>query len=804
MRFIGTVLVVTALALSATGLLASAKSFDELMRLAGQDTLPEVRQAAALALTPQLVTSQMSNDDLHQLAQSGPSAELRSAAARALGERLVQAASGLEQLEALTASGDFPEVREVAGQALSQSFLQSSISLDSLVQIAVTGASPELRAAVIPALTEALINSNRSLSDLSTTANSAATTEYRLAAAQALVSRMSSSPLFNLDQPALLDISAGKPVSLAEQAQGTNTQMRAAAASIFQEQLSQADWNLNTLEALAGDPNKAPELRAAAGAVLSDELLQFNMPLSDLENIAKGTTPELRAAAHPALVQALVGAVGEQAMDLAGLVAYVATAPSEELAEAAAEAVFVLLRSDLVAPDAQSEMEAIANGKSATVESVTLDGSLQAFRVAASDFLAGIYTFYGFIDRLSDPLNQLTAIAGDKTLTREFRAAAGEALVPVYTAQRGRAIQDLATLNGLLDQFTKEAIQGQSSQALDTLTRFRQFLDAERSLLIVTAEVGGEFTVSQLLNDDVNLHVNLIEDALKSGELLTISSEISGIQRDFRTISGGIARAPDVSDAALEQIAAQGATPELRQAASQALAQRFLQDSPGQTMLEQLARTGTSAEFREAAVPALAAAYIAAGTTFDRLYGWALKGETDALRAAAAQAFIHALAGPNSPMKDLESLANGETIALGDLAIDGSKTEVRQAFGQALKKAFVADSQTGSDLLTWAIQGATPELRQAAAGAWAQRTDGAAKLTIDQLISITASGQSEELRQAAAEVLAPHLIGSKLTESDLMALASMHTRAFGSVAGTSAELSQALAEALADRFAHES
>ncbi len=802
MKFIGIVLVVTALAVSATGWLTSAKSFDELMRLAGQDTLPEVRQAAALALTPQLVTSTMSNDDLHQLAQSDPSTELRTAAARALGERLVQAVSSLNSLEALATSGEFPQVRQLAGEALSQRLLQSGLSLDELTQLATQGASPELRSAAVPALTQALAISDRSLKDLLTAANSGTTAEYRLAVAQALVLRLSGSPLFTLDQSVLLDIVGGKAVQLPEQAQGANAQLRAATAAIFREQLSQANWSLDALEQLAGNAKAAPELRAAAGAILANQLLQTNLTLGDLEKIATGSTPELRAAAHETLVQALVGAVGENSISLQDLVGSVANAASEELAEAETEAVFVLLRTALVDPSAQSDVEAVANGKSVQVEGVTLDGTLRAFRIAASNFLTGIYTFFDFLNRLSDPLKELTAIAGDPTLTSEFRIAAAEALVPVYQAQRGRSTQDLATLSALLDQISQAASRGQLSQASDALTKFKQLLNAERSLIIVTAEVGGQFTVDQMLNSDINRYLTQIEQALKNGELITLNSVITSIKGNFNTISRGIAKAPDVSTADLEKIAAQGETEELRQAASQALAQRFLQDPPAQSSLQQLAQQGASAELREASVPALTAAYITDGFDPSRLYQEALQGATDEARLAAARAFIQ-LISTNLSSNQLQSLADGGTVEIGQLRIDGSGIELREAFAQALQKALGAGN-LDTDLLSLAVRGATPELRRAAAEAWAARSDGALKLTIDELIALAVSGQSPELRQAAAEALVQSLVTSKLTESDIMELTSMHTRAFGPIANTSEELSWALSQALANRLAHES
>lgn len=775
-----------------------AKSLDYLLQLAGNDALPEVREAASLALTPALVASNMGNEELRQLALQGASSELRSAAARALGTRLAQAAVDLDQLEALAASGEFFEVRAAASELLGQRLQQSGLSVEALARMAITGSSSELRMAAIPALTPALANSAYLNEELLAAASSGATVEYRLAAAQALVLRLQSSVMFSLDPEALLEMVSGSIVSLPQRMQGGNPQMRVAAAALFEEQLRQADWNLEQLQQLTEDAQVTPELRAAVGAVLSDELLNANLPLEDLQKLATGETPELRRAAIPALIQALVAAVGQRAMSLNTLVDSVARTSSEELAEAEAEAVFVLLRSTLVAPQAQSQVEAIANGQAVRINGLMIDGSLKAFRVAAGNFLAGIYTFFGFLDRLSDPLGELTAIAQNTAFTEEFRAAAARALVPVYLAQRGRATHDLATLNALLDQILQAARQGQIGQALETLARFKALLNAERDLLIVTAEVGGEFTARQLLNDEVNRDVAQLERALQDGSILTLISSINDIHRAFDTIARGITRAPDVATETLEQIASQGATPELRQAASQALADRLWRDPPDVSILMQFASEGASAELRQAAVPALTASLISSGAHLERLYSMALDGVTAEVRLAAAQAIMQSSAMGNLPLETLQALANGQNVEMGSLNVDGSLTELRQAFAHVLQTEFIAHNESDETLETWTTHGATPELRQAAAEVLAERFAQPGGPSIDRLIELSISGTSEELRAGVAKALSRRLIESDLTESDLFQLIAVHTLLLSP--NTSTALSHALALVLADRF----
>lgn len=791
-----------AMMISYTG--ASGKPLDQLVQWADQDALPEVREAAALAVIPALVASEQSDEELRQLALMAASAELKSAAARALGLRWVQVAESLDQLETLAASGEFSEVREAAGEALAQRLLQSHLFLDALASLALTGESPELRGAALPALTIALTQSEHSIEDLLSLAHSGATAEYRLASAQALVLRLESSPFFALNSQALIEIVGGQGVTLPEEAQGANAQLRQAAGAGFQDLLAQVNWSLTALKELAGNTKSSPELRAAAGAVLSQQLLQANLSLEDLTEIATGKTPELRKAAESALIQSLVGAIGRGELSIAMLVSSVASATSEELAEAEAEAAFVLLRSTLVAPQTQSQIEEIANGQPVQIRSLTIDGSLKAFRVTASNFLAGIYTFYGFLNRLSDPLGELTAIAKNPSFTEEYRAAAARALAQVYQAQRGRASKDLATLSALLNQMKQETLQGRISQALETLSRLQSILDAERSLLIVTAEVGGEFTTSQLLNHTVNEQISEIEQSVKTGDFPSMLSSINTIQRALDTIERGIARAPDVDTSTLEQIAVQGATPEVRQAAGQALSQRFLGDSPGVGRLQQLAEDGASLELRQAAISALAATWVSNGADPEMLYRTALEGTTDEVRLAAAQALLSSSLMRDLPLAKLQAMSNGETIEIGDLSMNGEETALRQAFASALQAELITHREPEETLQVWAVQGTTPELRQAASGALARAyatPDGA---TIDRLIQLSATGASEELRIGVAQALRERLIASTLTESDLFALAAQHTLAFGSITNTSAALSQALAQALADRLAQDS
>ena len=86
---------------------AFGRSVDELMRLASEDSFPEVREAAALALIDIWTSSDDSDESLRQLALNNPSPEIQQAAARALGNRLSTMASETE-LIGLIRNGDKP------------------------------------------------------------------------------------------------------------------------------------------------------------------------------------------------------------------------------------------------------------------------------------------------------------------------------------------------------------------------------------------------------------------------------------------------------------------------------------------------------------------------------------------------------------------------------------------------------------------------------------------------------------------------------------------------------------------------
>jgi len=740
---------------------AGATSLDDLLSLASDDALPEVRQAAGFALSIVLINAGWTQDQLRALALEGESAEVRSAAARALGALRVGGAQGADLIDLLQ-TAEFIEERQVIAQALAMEWLGANLPLETLTQWALSAEPAEARAAVAPALAQALSDSALSAARLLDGATSGTTAEFQQAAARGLILRLQGSSLYALTPDELFELGSGQSLTLTGSITGLNPQLRAAAAVALQRRWQSDPPSVQSLQRIAGDPSASLELRTAAGAVLSERLLSANLSLEQLEAMAAGATEQLRAATVDALVQALVGAVGRLELSAAQLIESVAGAQSVESGVARAQAAFVLLRTALATVEGQVALEAIVNGEATVVSGFSIDGSLEAFRRGAVDFLTGIYTFFGFIDRFEDPLQQLMDLAANDSLTREFRAAAAGALVEVFRADRGRALQALSQFEALLQALLQRLATLDIASAFASLGQLRATLESERSNLITTAEVAGDFTVAQQLNESFNRALATIESALRGGRLTTARSEITGLQRQLQGIESSIQGAPEVTIEFLEQVALTGQTPELRQAASAALSERLSGAGFTVEALIELAGRAGSLQLQQAAVAALAFALVASA---DELYRQAIEGGTSALRAAAAEALLGALQGDLGD-EAIQSLADARAISVGALLLDGAQMPLQRAAAQALLDHF-----------------ADPAL-----------------FSLDALFEQATSAPTQALQESAAQALAKRLIASSASQADLFELISERTLLFGQRPGTSAALSGALAQALADRL----
>ncbi len=741
-----------------------SQSIDELLRLAREDSLPEVREAASLALGELWVNSEQTNDQLEKMALEDVSMEVRSAAANALGVRLAQATDDQDTLLNLVLMENFPEVQNQAARTLSERLLfDETQTIESLIELASGNEDERVQNAIIPALSDRLANASLSLAALSEQIISSDTAAQKAAFAQALITRLKNSSIYTLEDDALFDLVNGVDVSVNGAVVGENDALKNAFGQLYQIQLQQSRLRLNGIIRLADDPDEAVDVRKAAGAVLAERFLNANLSLNELEDLARGQTPELRGAVNDALIQAIVGALGRLELQLNELAASVAVSETLELARARAEGVFVLLRTTLIRLDAQADLEALANGETITVNGLILDGSVEAYRLAASDFLTGIYSFFGLIDRFENPLTDLTALAEDSSLTHEFRTAAANALVIIYQAEQVRSQQTVDTLFGLLDAFDQNLSAGELESAIESLNQFSSLLDAQRETIILTSEAGGDFTARQTLNNEVNRSITTIEQAIENASLITIRSELALVRRNLRSVEQNIEQAPDIGDDQLLQIIRSGATSEIQQAASQALSQRWVRHPlPLDSLI------GFSIDriewVRQAAVAALTDVLKAENMSLDQLYRQALRGETFELRLANAQALL-----PQFDEVDLEqtqTLASGGFVELEAFLLEANPVQVQQAASQVLRGVFLDENS----------------------------------FSLDDLINFSVDGENLLLQQSAASALSQRWIESTLSEGELFVIASERTLLFGSRPGSSEALSHALSLALANRF----
>lgn len=752
---------VAALVLSPTSF---AKSVDELLRLAREDSLPEIRKAASLALTELWISDDQTNEQLEQIASEDVSLEVRSAAARTLGVRLAEAAPDQDVLLNLILTESFPEVQEEAANILSQRLLvDENQSLGSLTELASTSDNPRLQNAITPALARLLTDSPLSLEILASQINNGESLALQSASAQALIERLENSPIYTLEDDALFALVEGLDAQASGTIAGENAALQNAFGQLLQGIYEQSDLNLDQLIQLAGNPSEAEDVRKASAAVLSEKLLNANLPLDELEALARGRTPEIRNAVEAALTQAIVAALGRLELRLNELAASVADAGTPELAKARAEGVFVLLRTTLIRLEVQADLEALANGDTIEVNGITLDGSLEAYRLAASEFLTGIYSFFGLIDRFENPLNDLTVIAEDTSLAPEFRLAAANTLLVIYQAEQDRSLQTIENLFELLDQFDGNLSAGEIESATDSLTSFKALLDEERDTLILTSEAGGDFTTRQTLNNDVNRSITTIERALQNAQLLTIRSELALVRRNLRSVEQSINEAPSITDEQLIEMIEEGATLEIQQAASQALSQRWTRHPLALETLIDFA-TDSVELIRQAAVAALTDVLQTEMPSLDQLYQQALDGESFELRLAHAQALLPQLS--DFDLEQAETLARGGSVDLTPFVIEGNSVQIQEAAAQSLIRVFSDESA----------------------------------FSIDDLLNLSVDGDNVLLQHSAASVLSQRWIDSDLSEGDLFVIASDRTLLFGPRPGSSEALSHALARALAHRL----
>ena len=549
------------------------------------------------------------------------------------------------------------------------------------------------------------------------------------------------------------------------------------------------------------DPTNSVQLRQAAASVLGRRLLRARRSLEALTELAgQGATPEVQQAAVNALEQALVFAVGRGDLSLQALVDSLSSSDSDALNQARANAAFTLLRPNLIFVTDQPLLEALIRGQTATIGGVAVNGQNRFLRQATTDFLAGLFLQFGAVNRFEDPLSDLLAVAGDPLTEEGFRQAAGVALVKFLSSQRQKALDAIKQITRLLDRIVIQGRRGQSEDALALLEQVRQGIDANSALINTTAEAAGELGAAQRIRS-IKDELAQFPEAIRqrnNSQLRDINTFVSG---QFSQIQVSLAGAPDTDDETLIALAGEGATAELRQAAAMVLSGRMVAAlAQGETDLDALlalAQTGGSRELQGAAEDALTRALQGSDLADEDLLALALEGQTVALQAAGARAWV---ARQDQGIDQITALANGAGLLLGQLVIQADSFEFQQALAQLLQARWEQEG-VSVDLLLETIENSGNEaVRQTAAVLLARRFEEEGK-TQQELIELSAFAPNEFVRQAASDALVQRLIFQQLSEPVLFNLVSQFTLA-GVNPSSSQELVQALIAALADRFLH--
>ncbi len=425
-----------------------------------------------------------------------------------------------------------------------------------------------------------------------------------------------------------------------------------------------------------------PEVRRAAAQALAALWVDADVPTPELERLAReGATPELRGAAAQALAARTVTADLTRA-------ALIALAGEGEFAPVRTRAGALLSQLWLAEPPAVDALERTAR-----------DGVTEALRVAAVDALAQVWAN----GPLSTETLLETANEGETPALR--RAAAGAAVLRLDGFLAGL---DTGTLRGVAggSPFELERVVGRENAELQAAAA------GALAPSLRAAETGIE-TLEALAGDPS------VSPALRA---------VAGEALGQRLLSARRSRA------ALEAQAADGATPELRGAAVNALVQKLVEAvGAGELDVQALA---------DALAPE----------------------ESDALNRARAEAIL-TLLRPNliflTDQPLLEGILRGEQVTVGGVRLDGANPQLRGAaadFLAGLFRQFGAVNRFESpveELLALAGDGAlTPEFRDAAGRALvkflgAQRDAalevlGELKDGLDRLVIQGRRGQTEE------------------------------------------------------------
>jgi len=620
----------------------------------------------------------------------------------------------------------------LAALLLSQVALGGSFAVERLVKLASTDGLPEVRAAAAMGLASLWVTSTISDGELKDTATNGATPELRQAAAEAFAARTVTE---KLDLKALKALAADSELDA----------VRKLASQRLSQKLLAAKLSVDALRSLA-ESGTTVELREAAVAALTQALLATNASLDTLLTLANdGQTNELRQAASAALASALQADLVP--LDAAALepltlgkpftVTRAAVPDAPELRQAASAQLLARFSEKSVSLD--------------TVQAVASDpaNSVELRRVAAQALGQRLL-------RARQPLEALQALA-EAGPTTEVQGAAVEALVQALVTAVGAGTLSLQDLVNSLSSEDSDALNAARARAVFTLLRPNLIFLTDQPLL--EAVVGGQTaTIGGVDIDGSNAFlrasavdflaglflqfgaVNRFKDPLN--ELLAMASDTS-LALGFR-VAAGRALVKFFSSQAQRMLA-------LINDIKRDLNRLVIQGRRGQTE-QALAQLDTVRKAIDQNTVLLNTASEAAGDL-----GTAQRLRSIKDRLAQAPEAIRA--------KDTAQLRDINTFVAGEF----SKIAV------ILSRA---PDTTDEALVAFIVDGATPEVRVAAASVMSTRLQAAlAAGTTDlkALLDLTKTGQTPTLRQTSVAALTRALFEGTLSDEALLGLVNLGT-----------------------------
>lgn len=553
---------------------------------------------------------------------------------------------------------------------------------------------------------------------------------------------------------------------------GVTAELRQAAATAFAARTVNDALSLEQLQSLTVDSPFEP-LRKLASQRLSERFVEANLPLETLEQIAQAEeTAELRQAVITALSQAwLASSVADEA-----LIALANEGATPELRQAASLALLARLKTELAAFDHDTLVTLIL-GTGVSV-SRQAGGQNAQLRQAAARPLLSDFIDDGFA------LQEVEAIAANPENSLELRQAAGAALRRRLPRER----RSLAALQTLAAEGATPEVQNAAVTALVQA--------------LVTAVGKGELTVQALVDsiseadsDALNeARANAVVTLLRPNLIfLTDQPFLEAVMRGETVEIGGVSVA--------------GSSAFLRDAASEFLGGLFLQfgavnrfDDPLNELLDMASDKTLQPEFRRAAGTALLkflasqrdkalAVVRQIKRDLDRIVIQGRRGQT----AAALVTFERV----RQTIDEHTTLINITAEAAGDLGVPQRLRAVKDALAEfpaairtqdtrdlrdinmAVSGEFsqievsLAGAPDTSDeaLVMLATEGATPEVRQAAATVLSRRLEAAfsaAETSLDALLDLAINGATSELQTAATAALTQALSASPRSDDELL------------------------------------